>query len=370
MREARLRDDKPRVGQIHFEPGEEMQHDTSPHSLVINDKRLTAQCAAMQLAYSRYTYIQYYPSWTRFEARCFIADALAFFEGSARTCMVDNSHVLVVSGQGGDAVFAPEMEIMARIYGFEFRAHRVRDPKRKGGVERLFRTCENNFLPGRSFDSWRDLNEQAREWCHRINQKEKRQLGSTSTAAYLTERPHLKSLPKHQPPIYQALVRLVDSGGYIIVDTNRYSVPDHLIGKRVEVHKTMDEIRVFFKEKVVAQHDRFLEKCRGQRTDPKHHRPLASQLNHSGPPPQLKHLVGKHPILDDYLEQTKQRVRGRGVPHFRRLLELMRTYPEAAFMAGIEQAHQYGLFDLKRLENLILKHVAGDFFNMDLEGDL
>ena len=51
----------------------------------------------------------------------------------------------------------------------------------------------------------------------------------------------------------------------------------------------------------------------------------------------------------------------------RRLLELKRTYPAEPFLAAIEQALHYGLFDLSRLERLILEHVAGDFF--DLAGE-
>lgn len=49
----------------------------------------------------------------------------------------------------------------------------------------------------------------------------------------------------------------------------------------------------------------------------------------------------------------------------RRLIELQRTYPAAPFIAAIEQALHYGLFDLGRLEELILKHVAGDFFALN-----
>lgn len=370
VREARLREPKPRVGAHDFAPGVEMQHDTSPHALDLGDKRLTAQCAAIQLAYSRYTYMQYYPCWTRFEAKCFIADALSFFEGSAVECMVDNSSVLVVSGSGHDAVFAPEMEILGRIYGFEFRAHRVADPKRKGGIERFFHFAEHNFLAGRHFTDWADLNHQSLAWCHEVaNGREKRKLGCSPRAAYLVERPHLRGLPRHRPPIYQALVRVVDSAGYITVDTNRYSVPDHLISKRVDVHKGAQDIRVYFSDKLVAEHPRTLPKCRGMITNPKHHRPLTYNQKHSGPPPQLTQLQGQHPLLDQYLTLSKQRIRGRGVLHFRRLLELWRTYPRDAFIAGLEQACHYGLFDLTRLENLILTHVAGDFFKLELDGD-
>jgi transposase len=36
-------------------------------------------------------------------------------------------------------------------------------------VERPFSFIENNFLAGRTFASWEDLNQQARQWCDRVN---------------------------------------------------------------------------------------------------------------------------------------------------------------------------------------------------------
>jgi len=55
----------------------------------------------------------------------------------------------------------------------------------------------------------------------------------------------------------------------------------------------------------------------------------------------------------------KKRAPGRGVGKLRRLLELKRTYPAEPFLAAIEQALRYGLFDLARLERLILERVPG-----------
>ena len=42
-----------RAGIYHFGPGEEMQHDTSPHTMVLNGRKGTAQCASLVLCYSR-----------------------------------------------------------------------------------------------------------------------------------------------------------------------------------------------------------------------------------------------------------------------------------------------------------------------------
>jgi hypothetical protein len=47
------------------------------------------------------------------------------------------------------------------------------------------------------------------------------------------------------------------------------------------------------------------------------------------------------------------------------LLQLKRSYPAQPFLGAVEQALKYGLFDLSRLETLVLRNVAGDFFALD-----
>jgi hypothetical protein len=48
----------------------------------------------------------------------------------------------------------------------------------------------------------------------------------------------------------------------------------------------------------------------------------------------------------------------------RRLLDLKRTYPPEAFEKAVVQALRYGLYDLPRLEQMILSQVQGDFFTI------
>jgi hypothetical protein len=77
-----LRAPKKRSGTYTFGPGEEMQHDTSPHRLSLGGKTLTGQCASLVLAYSRMLFIRYSPTFTRFEAKAFLTEALRFFDGA------------------------------------------------------------------------------------------------------------------------------------------------------------------------------------------------------------------------------------------------------------------------------------------------
>ena len=145
VREADLRAPKQRAGRYRFAMGEEMQFDTSPHHLKLNDRPVKAQCAALVLAYSRRIFIRYYPCFTRFEAKAFLREALCFMHGSATRCMVDNTHVVVASGSGAEALIAPEMAAFGQIFGFAFVAHAPGDTNRSARVERPFYFVEKNF---------------------------------------------------------------------------------------------------------------------------------------------------------------------------------------------------------------------------------
>lgn len=368
IRQAELRAPPQRAGEYDFAPGEEMQHDTSPHRVSLGAKTLIAQCAGLVLAYSRRLFIQYYPRYTRFEAKHFLLEAARFMDGTCPVCVIDNTSVMIAGGSGAQAIIAPEMAAFARALGFEFRAHRIGHPDRKGRIERPFAYVERNFLPGRSFVDFEDLNAQATAWCRDIaNAKPKRALGMSPEAAYLIEKPHLKPPPALLPPVYEVFERIVDLHGFVSVDTVRYSVPQRLIGKALTVYKYATEIRISQRGTEIARHQRALGARDARCVLPGHH----SMPTRTARSPHLEEqlLRGHSPTLERFAALLKQRAPGRGVRVLRRLLELKRSYPEAPFEAALEQALHFGLFDLGRLESLILKHVAGDFFAIDLTKD-
>jgi transposase len=367
-----LREDpkKRRSGTYAFGPGQEMQHDTSPHGVLLGEKKVKAQCAGLVLAYSRKLFIQYYPSFTRFEARVFLDQGFQFMDGTCPRCVIDNTSVLVAHGSGPEAEIAPEMERFGQIFGVTFLPHAIGDADRKAKMERNFSYVERNFLAGRTFTDWQDLNEQAQKWSIEVaNQKIKRSLGMSPEAAYLMEKPHLQPLPPYLPPVYQTLDRTVNVEGYVQVDTNRYSVPERLIGKEVEIHKLWDRVEIYFKRQKVADHPRLLDKRETRITAKGHHPPFNRERAHEGPCTEEKTLLGQSERLDQYVEELKKRSSGRGVKALRKLLDLKRTYPPEAFEKALTEALRYRLFDLTRLEQMILSEVQGDFFTLDEEGE-
>ncbi|MBK7003205.1 MAG: hypothetical protein IPH35_25790 [Rhodoferax sp.] len=73
-------------------------------------------------------------------------------------------------------------------------------------------------------------------------------------------------------------------------------------------------------------------------------------------------MCGQSPVLDASVTALIKHLNGRGTRALNRLLQIKRTYPAQPFLAALEQALKYGLFDLTRLESMVLRHVAGDFF--------
>lgn len=367
VREHALRDPPKRAGHYVFSPGEEMQHDTSPHVVMLGDKKMKLQCASLVFAYSRRLFIQYYERFTRFEAKIFLSHALQFFDGSCKRCVVDNTSVILASGSGANAIMAVEMESFARIFSFHFKAHEIGHADRKAHVERNFYYAEMNFLAGREFVDLVDLNAQAIQWCLAVDKKEKRQLGMSPIAAFIQEKFFLQSLPAVLPPVYEYYQRTVDTQGYINLETHRYSVPEKLLGKTLEVYKYNTLVRVFYQHQEVATHSRITDKRFGRSIVKGHHIKKEYQKNNEAITQTMREVIGTDDIIKEYVAALQKRAPGRGMRVINRLLYFKRTYPRDAFITAITAALKYGLYDLTRLEAMILERVAGVYFNLNLE---
>ncbi len=354
------------AGRYEFAPGEEMQHDTSPHEVRLGGKKRKVQTASAVLCYSRMLLFQCYPSFQRFDCKVFLTDALRYFSGSPARVMIDNTHVVVLRGTGREMVPVPEMAAFGERFGFQFVAHAIGDANRSARVERPFRFIEGNFLAGRTFSSWEDLNQQARQWCDKVNSTYKKHIRAVPRELFALERLHLKPLPAWIPEVYRLQERLVDVEGYIALHTNRYSVPVDWIGRRVEVRETKDKIEIQLDARRLVTHRRIAE-AEHQRVTLAEHRPPrghgARRRDH--PRPEEKAIVAAVPELADYVAGLKQRSRKIVTLALRQLLRLVREYPREPLLGAVREAARYGLYDLDRVERMILRRVAREYFLLD-----
>lgn len=353
------------VGQYHFEPGEECQHDTSPHKIKIAGRLCKAETASAVLCYSRMLFFQCYPTFQRFDCKVFLTEALKYFGGSCSRMMIDNTHVVVLRGTGPDMIPVPEMVAFAERFSFEFHAHKIGDADRKGRVERPFGFIERNFLAGREFADWDDLNRRAREWCDKVNSKYKKHIRAVPKELFAVERPQLNPLPAWIPEVYRLQHRTIDVEGYVAIHTNRYSVPWTWIGKQVEVRETSDRIEIQYGNRQIVSHNRIIEPANRRITIPEH-RPVWGQgIKRTDPRPEEKTLGELAPELSGYVSALKAHGRKSTTVALRQLLRMAREYPRDAFLSATVEASQYGLYDLDRVESMILRRIAAEYFRLE-----
>lgn len=356
------------AGRYDFEPGIEMQHDTSPHEVIVGGRKYKGQTASAVLCYSRLLYFEIWPRFQRFDCKAFLTEALRYMGGAPQHTMIDNTHVVVLRGSGKQMEPVPEMAAFAERMGFRFVAHEIGDANRSARVERPFHFIENNFLAGRTFASWQDLNSQARQWCDRVNGTYKKHLRAIPRELHAIERLHLKPLPAWLPEVYRLHQRIVDTEGYVALNTNRYSVPAAFIGRRVEVRETREKIEIELDARRIVTHTRLL--TTDQRVTLREHRlPRGEARKRSDPHPDEQAVLNAAPEIALYVENLKRKGRKVIGLALRQLLRMLREYPREPFLGAIAEAAQYGLYDLDRVERMILRRVQRDFFLLEDHND-
>ena len=215
------------AGHYHFLPGEELQHDTSPHE--VSAGRQAAQGAnrlgrAVLLAHVVLPVVPNLPA-LRLQGVSHRSPTL--LRRSSGATGHDRQHPCRGAARHRAARWFrwPRWPPLPNVSASASKAHERGDANRSGRVERPFHFIENNFLAGRTFASWEELNQQARQWCDRVN---------------ATYKKHIRAVPRELFALEQAICAhcrcgsrkciactnaSVDVEGYVALHCNRYSVP-------------------------------------------------------------------------------------------------------------------------------------------------
>jgi transposase len=343
-----------RCDRVPDEPGVEMQHDTTEYHVRLADQVTRVIASLLYLRYCKRRYLRFYRVFNRFVMKCFLHEALMFWGYSAGRCIIDNTNLARLRGTGKHAVIAPEMAEFSNRYGFEFICHALRHSNRKAGNERSFWTVETNFLPGRSFQSLEDLNEQGRQWA--TERMEQRPVGKTRlipAKAFEFERDFLTELPKHIPAPYQVHQRGTDQYGYAHFNANFYWVPGTK-REQVKVFQYADHLKIFLRHSCVAEYPLPPDGVKNERFSPP-----------GQPTPRYQPQNRKREATE---EDKRLRAMGEEVTQYlsyalstpgiqrhrftRQLFALSRQVPQLVFVQTVQRALRYRVVELEMLRRI------------------
>jgi hypothetical protein len=197
-----------------------------------------------------------------------------------------------------------------------------------------------------------------------VNASYKRHLHARPIDLFALEQGALQPLPVWVPTVYRLENRTVDGAGYVNLDSNRYSVPYQLIGRRLELRISAEVIEVFKDHDLVASHPHLWD-ARDQKFMQPEHRPKRGEgRTKAGASPAEIELLRREPLLAGYVTAIKAHPSGRISALLRRLLGMVQDYPRQPLLKAVDTALAYRLFDLDRLERMVLKNVQENYFEL------
>ena len=248
VRQLRGRPDLQACAVIVTPPGEEAQVDYGSGPMVrdpLSGRYRRTRMFVLTLGYSRKAVrLLTFQSSTRIWAELH-EQAFRRLGGATRTIVLDNLGEGVLKPDIYDPTLNPLYRDVLTHYGAVALPCRVRDPDRKGKVERSVGHAKNTPLKGLRFESLAEaqayLDRWEQNWADtRIHGTTKRQV----SAMFAEEKPALVPLPVEPFRHYQFGNRAVNLDGCVEVEAAFYSAPPGWIGRDVKVQWDGRSVRV------------------------------------------------------------------------------------------------------------------------------
>ena len=241
-----------------YSPGITTEFDWGDVKLYINGKLQRLNLAVFTSAYSNHRWAKLF---YRQDTLAFSQSHIDYFselQGVHKQLVYDNMRVAVRKFVGYNEKEPTRALLeLSNYYKFDFRFCNVRKGNEKGHVERSVEYVRRkSFSRELHFLSVEDANSHLNKSLKKINNKGQ-QLSENKTANKLfeTEKPHLY---KTEIPYkcFKDEFAKTDKYSTIILYGNRYSVPDFLVGKLINIKVFAEKISLYYNNEFLCSHVR------------------------------------------------------------------------------------------------------------------
>lgn len=271
---------QPSKATVRYEtpPGRQLQHDWGELDVTLAGEVMRVHIAVNTLGYSRRFHVFATPCQDAEHTYESLLRAFEWFGGTPGEVLVDNQRSAVLERRDGAAVFNPRFVDLAERYGFAPRACRPYRARTKGKTERMVHYVKDHFFQRyQAFESLGHLNRCLQAWLTEV--ADRRAHGTHGEVVIerfaRDEAPALQPLPRERFDTAYRFHRIVGWDGYVDVQGNRYSVPDHFCGERVVCRLTLDGALTVYghDDELLARHQ-LTEAKAGWQHEPGHHERL------------------------------------------------------------------------------------------------
>jgi transposase len=244
-----------------YHPGQACEFDWGEVKLYINNELVKYQLALFTSAYSNFRFAAIYQ---RQDTLAFMESHVAFFEFTQvvyQQMVYDNMRVAVAKFVGTHEKEPTQALLQLRgHYQFTHRFCNAYRGNEKGHVERSVEYVRRKAFGAKTrFNSQKEAEECLMHTIEKLNATKQRLTGKTANQLFKDETKALFPAPSKLHCCEQEELR-VDKYSTISYRTNRYSVPDHLVGRFIEAKISSHQIQVYHNNTIVATHERSYKK--------------------------------------------------------------------------------------------------------------
>jgi transposase len=335
-------------------PGIEAQVDwASCGSISCGEHKRKLYLFCMVLSYSRYMYISFT---TSMDMNTFMAchiKAFRFFGGTPRSLLYDNLKSVVNFRYGKQITFNARFLDFANYHAFKIKTCNVRKGNEKGKVERAIRYVKNNFLNRESYENFEQIKLKAGLWLrntanNRIHSVTRKKPGEMFLEE---EKAFLLSLPENDYDYPQPQPLHIRKDCLFHFESNRYSVPADYINKPLFLKPYINEIKVVFKDEVIATFKRCYDKYQTIK-NPEHYASLIEKKKKAASHLQIERFKELCPEAKDYFEGLIQN-QINVIYHVNQILSLEKIFGKTAVCGAINHALAFKAFHWEFIKNIL-----------------
>lgn len=309
---------------------------------------------AARLKYSRFMSVSFHTD-MREETllRCLIA-CFTTIGGVPWSVVTDNMKTAVLGRtEGNEPIWNPAYQKLASEFHFHPDVCAPASGNQKGAVENLVKYVKSNFLPGRSFHDEQDLGEQCAEWLRQVNgERPSDATGELPADLLAQEQPRFEALPTQGADygFFESVV--VSREGLVAIETNRYSVPAHLMGRVLTARIHTDHIDLWVDQQRVATHVRRPPQ-HGRYITPAHFEAVFPTKPRGRSMVYRDWLIGLSAVAEQYVAALCHKRRADMHPQMIALYDLAQEAGQADFLAALELAAEQQMYGAEYLRAIL-----------------
>jgi len=240
-----------------YQPGEVCEFDWGEIKLYIKDELVRLQLAVFTSAYGNHRFAAIYQ---RQDTLAFMESHVAFFDftkGVYKQMVYDNMRLAVAKFVGTHEKEPTQALLQLRgHYQFTHRFCNAYRGNEKGHVERSVEYIRRKAFGIKSrFDNLDEAETWLAAIINKLNSTKQKMSGKTADELFLDEKKALAPVPEKMACSERLQLR-VDKYSTISYKTNRYSVPDSLVGQFIDAKIFSKQMQFYHNNQLIATHNR------------------------------------------------------------------------------------------------------------------